>query len=100
MAPRKRIATKAQMLFECDRRPAQIEIGIGQKEGEYSLTFSLPAGLVQGWLDLPSTAPPSASTPAISVGVAPSAMTQKMRGWTRNATTQVARGGRGWPSTA
>jgi len=36
------------MLFECDRRPAQIEIGIGQKEGEYSLTFSIQAGLVQG----------------------------------------------------
>ena len=36
------------MLFECDGRPAQIEIGIGQKLGEYSLTFSLQAGLVQG----------------------------------------------------
>jgi len=48
MASQRRTATKAKMLFECDRRPAQIEIGIGQKVGEYSLTFSLQAGLVQG----------------------------------------------------
>ncbi len=28
------------MLFQRDRRPGQIEMKIGQKEGEYSLTFT------------------------------------------------------------
>jgi hypothetical protein len=36
------------MLFECVGRPGQIEIGIGQKDGEYSLTFSLQRGVIPG----------------------------------------------------
>src|SRR6266545_517651 len=35
-----RPAARAKMLFQRDRRPGQIEMKIGQKEGEYSLTFT------------------------------------------------------------
>jgi hypothetical protein len=43
------------MLFECDGVPEKIEIGNGQKEGEYSLTFNVQSDLpqthfgLQGW---------------------------------------------------
>jgi len=35
------------MLFQRDRRPGQIEIKIGQKEGEYSLTFTSSVRRIQ-----------------------------------------------------
>jgi hypothetical protein len=36
---RQRFRAGTKMLFECERRSGKIEIGNGQKEGEYSLTF-------------------------------------------------------------
>jgi hypothetical protein len=35
------------MLFRRDRRPGQIEIKIGRKEGEYSLTFTSSVRRIQ-----------------------------------------------------
>ena len=39
------------VLFERDRRPGQIEIKIGQKEGEYSLTFTSFVRRIQPYRD-------------------------------------------------
>jgi len=36
------------MLFECERRSANIEIGNAEKEGDYSLTFSVQSELRTG----------------------------------------------------
>src|SRR6266542_2137070 len=42
-----RPGARAKMLFQRDRRPGQIEIKIGQKEGEYSLTFTSSVRRIQ-----------------------------------------------------
>jgi hypothetical protein len=44
---RERCGAGTKMLFECDGVPGKIEIGNGQKEGEYSLTFSVQSDLPQ-----------------------------------------------------